>query len=157
MKHDLLLVEHKNKRFAYTRGMLESAGYAAVDSSVKTSDKGVLNQEAFAKEGAVGVVGVWCAISTKDQWLDGDNSFVENKITDQKAPFVRHGERWESVVVERGVSAWNLDSYEPKWVPTEEGLAQMPIKVAGLVKALVVGELYGDTDDPLSPTPSTPL
>lgn len=159
MEHELFIVEQGRKRFGYTRPILEEVGYTSVDGSVKTKEGSILNQETFERkvDGEVAGVltGTWCSFETKEEWLDGDNQAVETRITDQRAPFTRHGERWESVVVETGVTKWNLDAFEPKWTRSEAGLAQMPLKLSQLIKALVVGDLYGDNDDPLFQTPSS--
>lgn len=154
MEHTIFILTVNNKRYAYTKEMLTKAGFESVPDTLVKYKETSLKQEDYKREDSV-LSGVWCSFTTKEEWLDGDDRKVENAITDQAPPFIRHGERWDAMVVQVGCTFWNLQEYDPQWTMTEAGLLCMPLKISQLIKTLVARDLYGDQNDPLSPKPSS--
>ena len=86
------------------------------------------------------------------EWLDRDNTAVEDALFefDETArQYRRNSARWEGVVVEKAVLAWDMWHIKESWKQTasESVLSEMPYELASILKAVISGAVYGGVSD----------
>ncbi len=95
--------------------------------------------------------GQWLGITLKTPYTSQDNMLVEQSISTYDpltGIYKREGSRWDGAVIARAVYSWELDKLSPNYSISEEGYGMMPMELSRVVRDVVIGEVYGGSEDP---------
>lgn len=112
----------------------------------------------FAESGG----GEWHKLEMLEPFMGQHDTLVKQRCLTkgEDGRKVHDPTKWEDAVVSVAVQDWTLNKpanahtqmnnlyFNADWTPDMEGMQFLPIKLAQVIRAVVVSEVYGDCDDP---------